>query len=160
MDEFKGVKIRFAEVSAFSYATEDESKVIDAALNVIGRELVDSTPQIRKLTGYYNDPILSITFKITHTAERMFMKLIGRLSTFNASKIMEEVGERTDPAGNFYLRLDKQKAYQGVLVPNESDPIRIKIRFNISYSVDPVEAISTYISKSLSDKRTIEGNMG
>lgn len=156
MDSFRRVKAKAAEVSVFAYATEDESKVIDAALNVVGREFVDSSPKIEKLTGHYNDPMLSITFKVTDNIEEMLKKLFKRLSTISANRLIEEARERIDSAGNLYLRLDKQKAYQGTLVLNESDPIRIKIRFTVPHLVDPVRSISVYLLRFLDDEEKLK----
>lgn len=149
------MKVKDAEVSVFSYATEDESKVIDAVINVVGREFVESAPKIQKLTGHYNDPMLSITFKITDNAEEMLKKLFKRLSTVNANRIIEEARERIDSAGNLYLRLDKQKAYLGIPVLNESDPIRIKIRFTVPHLVDPIRSISVYLLGFSDDKEKL-----
>ncbi|MBS7619373.1 hypothetical protein KEJ21_01840 [Candidatus Bathyarchaeota archaeon] len=156
MDNFRSVKAKAVEVSLFAYATEDESKVIDAALNVVGREFVDSSPKIEKLTGHYNDPILSITFNVTGNIEEMLKKLFKRLSTVSANRLVEEARERIDSAGNLYLRLDKQKAYQGTLVFNESDPIRIKIRFTVPHLVDPVRSISVYLLSFLDDEEKLK----
>ena len=153
---FGRVKAKAAEVSVFAYATEDESKVIDAVLNVVGREFVDSSPKIVKLTGHYNDPILLIIFNVTENIEEVLKKLFKRLSTVNANRLIEEAGGRIDSAGNLYLRLDKQKAYQGAIVLNESDPIRIKIRFTVPHLVDPVRSISLYLLGFLDDEEKLK----
>jgi RNA binding exosome subunit len=40
-----------------------------------------------------------------------------------------ELSLHSDDEGNLYLRIDKQRAFLGVITLNDEDPIRVKLKF-------------------------------
>jgi len=131
-----------AEVSVFSHATEDEGKVEEAVLNVIQGE-DRGRPKVQRLTGYHNDPITMMTWRVRKrkAAAEIFLGLMRSLAARDRWRLIEEAEDRVDEAGNLYLRLDKQRAYRGRAVLHEADPIRVKFRFRIPHGAEPVGAV-------------------
>ncbi len=139
------------EMSVFSYATEDEDKVERALRNMIPQGVSDAKVELRRLKGYYNDPITIMTASIRRRkdATETFRATMRALSTLDRYKLIEEVEERVDDARNLYLRLDKQRALGGVEVLNEVDPVRMIFRFQIPHGTDPVSFIRSSIDAVL-----------
>jgi RNA binding exosome subunit len=135
------------EISVFSHATEDEDKVERALRNMIPQEVSNIKVDMRRLRGYYNDPITIMTASIRRRkgATETFLATMRALSTLDRYRLIEEIEERVDKAGNLYLRLDKQRALGGVEVLNEVDPVRIIFRFQVPHGADPVSFIRSSI---------------
>lgn len=139
------------EISVFSYATEDEDKVERALRNMIPPGVSNIKVDIRRLKGYYNDPITIMTASIRRRkdATETFRATMRALSTLDRYRLIEEVEERVDEAGNLYLRLDKQRALRGVEVLNEVDPVRMIFRFQVPHGADLVSFIHSSIKAVL-----------
>jgi RNA binding exosome subunit len=135
------------EISVFSHATEDEDKVERALRNMIPQGVSNIKVDMRRLRGYYNDPITIMTASIRKRkgATETFLATMRALSTLDRYRLIEEIEERVDKAGNLYLRLDKQRALGGVEVLNEVDPVRIIFRFQVPHGADPVSFIRSSI---------------
>jgi RNA binding exosome subunit len=136
------------EISVFAHATEDEGKVERALRNVIPPELAGFRVDRRGMRGHYNDPITLITARIRRKKEatETFRATMASLSSLDRYRLIEEIDDRVDEAGNLYLRLDKQRALGGAGVLNEVDPIRIKFRFQVPHSADPVAFIRSSVT--------------
>ena len=104
------------KASVFSHATEDETKVEKALKNAILSE--GGKMSSRRLSGYYKDPIKIMTVKVTRSrdASQVLKATIQALSSLDRLRVLDEIEDRTDDAGNLYIRLDKQKASDGELV--------------------------------------------
>ncbi len=135
------------EISVFSYATEDEDRVERALRNMIPQGVSNIKVDMRRLRGYYNDPITVMTASIRRRKEatETFLATMKALSTLDRYRLIEEVEERVDEAGNLYLRLDKQRALAGVEVLNEIDPVRLIFKFQVPHGADPVSFIRSSI---------------
>ena len=135
------------EISVFSHATEDEDKVERALRNMIPQGVSNIKVDMRRLRGYYNDPIAIMTASIRRRKEatETFRATMRALSTLDHYRLIEEIEDRVDEAGNLYLRLDKQRALGGVEVLNEVDPVRIIFRFQVPHGVNPVSFIRSSI---------------
>ena len=128
--------VNSVELSVISYATEDEEKVERALRNLMPPTFDGKVTQ-QRLKGYYNDPMIRILVKVTKRkeADRVMRQLVALISTLDQSRLLDEIGERTDDAGNLYLRFEKQRALSGVAVLNEADPVRVKIKFYVPHGV-------------------------
>ncbi len=136
--------VKAAEVSVFAHATEDEEKVKKAVKNLAPFETIF---EATKLSGHYDDPITLLTLKISKKKEAtdFFEAIYQKLSSLDKATILEELPNHVDEQGSFYMRLDKQKAYNGRAVLTENDPIRIKIKFQFSFKADPIATIREYL---------------
>ena len=139
------------KASVFSHATEDEAKVEKALKNAILSE--GGKMSSRRLSGYYKDPINIMTVKVTRSrdASQVLKATIQALSSLDRLRVLDEIEDRTDDAGNLYIRLDKQKAFQGVLTFKDADPIRIKFSFKIPHGLDSVEYIRSVIKEFMDE---------
>ena len=139
--------INGAEVSVFSHATEDEAKVRKAVFNLVHEEYSKSGLATQGLTGHYNDPLVLMTLKIVGRKDTFeaFKQIMEKLSTQDRLRLLDEAGDRVDEAGNLYVRLDKQRAFGGVAVLNDPDPIRVKFKFRIPHGSDPAVAVRSFI---------------
>lgn len=136
------------EISVFAHATEDEDKVERALRNVIPPEIAGVRVDRRRMRGYYNDPITLITARIRRKKEAMetLRATMASLSSLDQHRLIEEIDNRVDEAGNLYLRLDKQRALGGAEVFNEVDPIRIKFRFQVPHGANPIAFIRSAVT--------------
>jgi RNA binding exosome subunit len=132
------------EIRVFVHATEDEDKVKQAVKNIAPYE---HTFESQHLSGYYDDPITLIISKTTNKKEAtdLFDNLVKKLSSLDRQTLLDNLSNHVDPQGNLYLRLDKQKSYNGWATLHENDPIRIKIKFQLPHKADPVIVIKEHI---------------
>ncbi len=115
----EGLKVT---IESFSHATEDESKVMKAMMNLISLDKV--RPKIKTLFGHWKNPILLIEYEIFNEEAKLFMKSLSqRLKEVDKEKILNNLEERIDDKGRIHLRFDKQKAYKGEIETSSSDDI-------------------------------------
>jgi RNA binding exosome subunit len=129
----KALSISSAEVSVFSYSTEDEKKVKAAVLNTFPKELrevVKFSSQILK--GHYNDRIIVLRAELKREAQSLAYYLLNQFSLMDSRRLLDELDSRMDSSGNLYIRLNKQEAFLGYIELGESDPIWIKLKFKSS----------------------------
>jgi len=140
--------IRSVELSVFSHATEEEDRVKRAVLNLLP-EGIWAPLEDKKLSGYYGDPITMITLKIQRRkpSTETFRNIFRRLSALDRRALINGAEDRVDHAGSLYIRLDKQRAYQGRAVLNEADPIKVKVGFRLPHGADPVETVRGYLEE-------------
>lgn len=102
------------------HGTEDEEKVIKALKNI----LPTASPQREKLEGHHGNPLTLLKGKITDKkAIRDFTErikpLLGEL----------DIERHVDEAGNLFLRLDKQRAYnEEWKLVKHGDSIHLKLK--------------------------------
>ncbi|UCH57872.1 MAG: hypothetical protein JSV18_02925 [Candidatus Bathyarchaeota archaeon] len=148
------VEIMGVEISVFSHATEDEAKVERAVKKLIPKDASGIRLDRRLLSGHHNDPITLITTTIRKKKDvaHMLHQTIKRLPTVEQMRLLDELENRTDKAGNMYIRLDKQKALKGQRALMEIDPIRLKFRFRIPHKASPLEYIRTTLTRIMEEK--------
>jgi RNA binding exosome subunit len=139
--------VQRVEVTALVHATEDESKVRKAVLNLLPSNIDPQAFEEVRLKGYYGDPItaLKLNVKRRKPATELLEHIVKRLSSLDLQTLLDELPQRIDESKNLYIRLDKQKAYTGKAVLERHDSIRIKARLQLPHNADPVESIRTYI---------------
>jgi len=129
----KSLSISSAEVSVFSYSTEDETKVQRAVLNTFPQELAGVIRfSSQSLKGHYNDKMIVLKAEMKKEAQHFAEHLLSRFTPMDRRRLLDELGDRVDISGNLYLRLNKQEAFLGNIELGESDPIRIKLKFKSS----------------------------
>ncbi|MCD6263439.1 hypothetical protein J7L60_03400 [Candidatus Bathyarchaeota archaeon] len=124
------LSIASAEISVFSYSTEDEEKVRRAVLNILPQELGESLRfSSSSLRGHYNDRILILRAEVREGTTGLAHHLLRRLSPGDQRRLLDEVERRMDGSGNLYIRLNKQEALLGRLELGDADPIWVKLKF-------------------------------
>jgi RNA binding exosome subunit len=135
------------EITTLVHATEDEGRVRKAVLNLLPSSINTPFIQITHLDGYYGDPIttLKLTIKNRKPATDIFVKLVSELSSIDINSLVDELPQRIDETKNLYIRIDKQKAFQGKFTLQKHDSIRLKIKLQIPHKTDPIKTTRNYI---------------
>lgn len=146
--EYKKIAVTRVEVSVYAHATEDESRVEQAVMNMIPIESREGGLKIRRMAGHHGDPILLMTTRIKNRkkAKAVLHNLVRLMAALEYLSLIEDAGDRIDEKGNLYMRLDKQIAYKRRAKLNNVDPIRMKFSFRIPYGLDPARAVEDYIA--------------
>lgn len=125
--------VQSVEISAIAHATDDLEKVESALAAILpddlrGRDLFTR----RYLEGHHRNPIVTFGSKLTKPAEveAFTSHLFHQLSKNERLRIESSLPLCTDPEGNLYLRISRQKAFRGMIELNDDDPIRVKLKFN------------------------------
>lgn len=137
------------EFSAIAHATEDERKVERAMLNLIPEEANRIATTNQRLSGHHGSPLIHMTMRITsrRSALETLRRLLSILSPLDRRRLLDEAEERVDKAGNFYVRLDKQKAYLGKPILYETDSIRVRFKFRVPHGADPADFVRGYMEE-------------
>jgi len=105
----------------FVHATEDEDKVEQALRFVSGAEEITK----KASEGYHGNPITVLEARISRSRE--IKAFLSSLSMDEVRHIREGLDSRMDEESMFFLRLDKQAAYQGnITLANHDDIISVR----------------------------------
>jgi len=124
--------VESVEVSTIAHATDDLGKVETALLSVFPGELKQREIITRKyLQGHYGNPIVTFDARIARPAEvNLFVsQFIRKLSNSERLLIERDLKLHSDPEGNLFVRVDKQRALLGSIQLGGDDPIRVKMKF-------------------------------
>jgi RNA binding exosome subunit len=120
------VDVRFCD-----HATVDSDKVMKAVYNIFPSEQTEDLTFNRSIAeGHYGNPITFFETRIknTETINALVENIAANLSSLDKTELSRSVNLCVEK-GSFYIRLDKQAAFQGKVKLVTSDPIRIRIRF-------------------------------
>ncbi|MBN2335915.1 hypothetical protein JXL21_10190 [Candidatus Bathyarchaeota archaeon] len=139
--------VRGVEITVLVHATEDESKVRKAVLNLFPAEVETPVFEATGLKGYFGEPIttLKVTVKHRRPATDLFDRVVLGLSSLDLQALLDELPQRIDETNNLYIRLDKQGAYLGKVRLEGHDAIRFKAKLHLPHKADPVEYMHEYI---------------
>jgi len=86
----------------------------------------------RYLEGHYRNPITTFEARLTkpEDVEAFTSNFFRQLSKSEKLRIERDLALHSDPEGNLYVRIDKQRAFRGIIELGEEDPIRIRLKFN------------------------------
>lgn len=102
---------------AFVAATEDEDRVRKALSLFVPLESISRS----SATGHYGNRILILEATLKEKEGLTFFELLKKgLPEPQLRRLQKEIQERIDDHCRFYLRLDKQAAYQGKVQLSES----------------------------------------
>lgn len=110
-------------VRAICHATEDEQRVRQALVQVVGDTALDAT----EARGHHGNRIviLETELKDPKTVETLF----GKFSDDDLDRLRESIDRRMDDGCNFFIRVDKQAAYAGtVKLAGNDDAILVRFR--------------------------------
>jgi len=139
--------VQTVELTVLVHATEDESKVRKAVLNLLPPDIYPPAFEAVKLEGYYGDPITVLKLNLKHRkpATELLEHIVRQLSSLDITSLLDLLPQYIDESKNLYMRLDKQKAYTGKVVLERHDSIRVKARLRLPHKADPVESIRMYV---------------
>lgn len=112
-------------VRAICHATEDEQRVRQALVQVVG----DAPLDVTEARGHHGNRIiiLEAELKDPKTVEAFF----GRFSDDDLDRLRESIDQRMDEGCNFFVRVDKQAAYGGtVKLAGNDDAILVRLRIS------------------------------
>ena len=113
----------YVDLRAFCYATEEESRVVDAL-----QTLLPEDHEIERSTGegHHGDPIVILSARVERAAE--MDHVFARLEeSVDFDEIRSELPDRIDENNSLYLQLDKQAAAQGEVRLGQGITVRAKI---------------------------------
>jgi len=117
------VPFHYIDLRTFCYATEDEKRV-EAAL----RQFLPAEFEIDRVenTGHHGDRIVILSARVeTADGMRVVLDQLAALDTID--RVLEELDERVDDNCSFFLRLDKQAAFNGLVRLGEGITLRAKV---------------------------------
>ncbi|MFW5978334.1 MAG: RNA-binding protein [Halohasta sp.] len=117
------VPFHYIDLRTFCYATEDEKRVEEAIRAFLPEEFdLDRM----KNTGHHGDRIVVLSARV-ETADAM-RHVLDRLAELDEiDRVMEELDERVDDNCSFFLRLDKQAAFQDEIRLGDGITLRAKV---------------------------------
>ena len=145
--------VQHLEITTFVHSTEDHLKVVKAVSNLFPEDVELPPYEEVKLTGIFGDSLsmLKWVLKNRRPATEVVNKAIREMSSLDHLDLLESLESRIDENKNFYVRLDKQKAFIGVMKIKQNDPIRLKARLLIPHKADPVEIMRDHIQELTQD---------
>ena len=130
------------EIELIAHATEDVSKVLEAARAVLPPEAREKVVfKTKELKGHHGNPIRLLKARVRdrELARAIFEHVVSGLPEDDKAELLSGLRRRLSK-GALYIRLDKQRAFLGQLRLCTSDPIRLKVRFSSSRLGDVEEA--------------------
>ena len=124
--------IAWIELLGSVHATESLEKVSQAIYNLVPPDIGEINIQENKVQGHYGNPVMFLTVRIEKRGpiRKLLTHLANTLSLPDKQQLGWEFPERIDTDNIFYLKVDKQKAYQGESVLTHGDnTILIKMKF-------------------------------
>ncbi|MDK2983828.1 MAG: RNA-binding protein, partial [Thermococcaceae archaeon] len=120
-------------VSTFVHATEDPEKVLEAMGTFFPEDVPsdDIEFEILETEGYFGNPIKVINAEVSRSksVRKMLEHIKGLLSEEDKRYLLENLEEKVDDMGTFFIRFSKQKAYLGEAEVSEGeDVIQVKIK--------------------------------
>ena len=129
------------DISCLAHATEDEYKVLTALKHILPQEYVDGV-NFAKTTakGHHGNPIVVFETKIKDKSmvKAVVETLASNLRPLDKETLLDAVDRHVEK-GSFYLRLDKQAAFEGEFKLALADPIRVRLRFKKNRFEDVIE---------------------
>ena len=117
------VPFHYIDLRTFCYATEDEKRV-EAAIRAFLPE--EFALDRMENTGHHGDRIVVLSARV-ETADAM-RHVLDRLAELDAiDRVMEELDERVDDNCSFFMRLDKQAAFQDEIRLGDGITLRAKV---------------------------------
>ena len=101
----------WVKVKAVCYATENEDLIHDVMMELTGVE-DDECFDVDISEGLHGNPITVIDANLKHSKE--FERLFRNIGPEPLKDVLDHIEERVDDDCILYMRLDKQKAVQGV----------------------------------------------
>ncbi len=125
--------VHSVEISAIAHATDDLDKVQRSLTTILPDSLKEQQLFTRRyLEGHHRNPIVTFEARLTRPVdvEDFASNFFRQLSKNQKLRIARDLALHSDADGNLFIRIDKQKAFRGILELGEEDPIRVRLKFN------------------------------
>jgi len=125
------ISVAYIDIEFFAHATEDLEKVMEAVKHILPANRVEEIDfKKNNLKGHHGNPIVFFEAKIEgkELVKAVIDSVFSKLSALDKETLRREIKMHVEK-GSFFLRLDKQAAFQGVVKLCTADPIRLRIRF-------------------------------
>ena len=117
------VPFHYIDLRTFCYATEDEKRVEEALRHFLPEEFeLDRVTN----TGHHGDRIVVLSVRV-ESADGMRVVLDQLAALDSIDRVLAELDERVDDNCSFFLRLDKQAAFNGLARLGEGITLRAKV---------------------------------
>lgn len=143
------VTFHWVRVQTFCYATERQDLLEDTLVELLG----DIEFEEEVCESEHGNTMLILETRITKQKE--FAELFGKLGDDILDSIVEDADNRVDEDDMFYLRLDKQKAVQGIYeIAHHGDVISIfgKVQAHPAKKEVAVKVLKEFIESVKSDR--------
>ena len=117
------VPFHYIDLRTFCYATEDEKRVEEAIRAFLPEEF-----ELDRMTntGHHGDRIVVLSARVENADE--MRHVLDRLAELGEiDRVLEELDERVDDNCSFFLRLDKQAAFQDEIELGQGITLRAKV---------------------------------
>jgi hypothetical protein len=117
------VPFHYIDLRTFCYATEDEKRVEEALRHFLPEEF-----ELNRVTntGHHGDRIVVLSARV-ESADGMRVVLDQLAALDSIDRVLAELDERVDDNCSFFLRLDKQAAFNGLVRLGEGITLRAKV---------------------------------
>jgi hypothetical protein len=117
------VPFHYIDLRTFCYATEDEKRVEEAIRAFLPEEFdLDRMEN----TGHHGDRIVVLSARVENAdAMRHILDRLAELDDID--RVMDELDERVDDNCSFFMRLDKQAAFQDEIRLGDGITLRAKV---------------------------------
>jgi len=117
------VPFHYIDLRTFCYATEDEKRVEEAIRAVLPEEFeLDRMEN----AGHHGDRMVGLSARVENADDmRLILDRLAELDEID--RIMDELDERVDDNCSFFLRLDKQAAFQDEVELGKGITLRAKV---------------------------------
>jgi len=117
------VPFHYVDLRAFSYGTEDDDRV-EAALREYLPE--EATVERAESEGHHGDRICVFSARLENADDvRHVLSKIATLADID--EVRAELSDRVDDNCSFFLTLDKQRAYEGIVERGDGITLRAKV---------------------------------
>ena len=117
------VPFHYIDLRTFCYATEDEKRVEEAIRAFLPKEFdLDRMEN----TGHHGDRIVVLSARVENADD--MRHILDRLAELDdIDRVMDELDERVDDNCSFFMRLDKQAAFQDEIRLGDGITLRAKV---------------------------------
>lgn len=139
----------WVRVQAFCYATEKQDLIEDTLRELLGE--IEFEEEISE--SEHGNTMMILETRITK--QREFTELFSKLGDDVLDYIIEDIENRVDEDDMFYLRLDKQKAVQGIYeIAHHGDVISIfgKVQAHPARKDVAVKVLAEFIADVRKDR--------
>lgn len=117
------VPFHYVDLRTFCYATEDEKRVEQALRRFLPEEF--DLERVEN-TGHHGDRIVVLSARV-ETADNVRHVLRQLSDLADIERVVAELDQRVDDNCSFFLRLDKQQAFKGVVARGQGITLRAKV---------------------------------
>jgi len=117
------VPFHYVDLRAFCYATEDEKRVASAL-----RTFLPEAVELERVEneGHHGDRIVVLSARLENADD--VRHVLAKLSALeDLDRLVQELPERVDEDCTFFVHLDKQAAFDGVVELGQGIALRAKV---------------------------------